>query len=71
VDDRVIGIQSPAEAKLFFFLASVFKLVIGPSQPPGQWVQELMFRIVSWDMLPCKMIVDRRFGVLFPGVMSG
>jgi hypothetical protein len=22
---------------------------------------EMMFRIVFWDVLPCKMIVDRRF----------
>jgi hypothetical protein len=21
----------------------------------------MMFRVVSWDILPCKMIVDRRF----------
>jgi hypothetical protein len=22
----------------------------------------MMFRVVFWDILPCKMIVDRRFG---------
>jgi hypothetical protein len=31
----------------------------------------MKFRIVFWDVLPCKMIVDRRFrGMLPPGISS-
>jgi hypothetical protein len=38
LDDRAIGVRSPAEAKLFFSLASVSRPALRPTQPPVQWV---------------------------------
>jgi hypothetical protein len=37
LDDRAIGVRSPAEAK-DFPLASVSRPALGPTQPPVQWV---------------------------------
>jgi hypothetical protein len=34
LDDRTIEVRSPAEAKKMFPLASVFRLALGPTQPP-------------------------------------
>jgi hypothetical protein len=38
LDDRAIGVRSPAGAKDFFPLASVSRPALGPTQPPVQWV---------------------------------
>jgi hypothetical protein len=38
LDDRAIGVRSPAGGKGFFPLASVSRLVLRPTQPPVQWV---------------------------------
>jgi hypothetical protein len=38
LDDRAIAVQSSAEAKGFFFLASLSRPTLGPTQPPVQWV---------------------------------
>jgi hypothetical protein len=39
LDDRAIGVRSPAGAKDFFFpLTSVSRPALGPTQPPVQWV---------------------------------
>jgi hypothetical protein len=35
--------------------------VIGCEMSQNIRKQKLLFRIVFWDVLPCKMIVDRRF----------
>jgi hypothetical protein len=37
LDDRAIGVRSPAEAK-DFPLASVSRPALGPTQPPVQWI---------------------------------
>jgi hypothetical protein len=37
LDDRAMGIRSPAEAK-GFLLVSVSRPALGPTQPPVQWV---------------------------------
>jgi hypothetical protein len=37
LDDRAIGVRSPAEAK-DFSLTSVSRPALGPTQPPVQWV---------------------------------
>jgi hypothetical protein len=37
LDDRAIGVRSPAGAK-DFSLASVSRPALGPTQPPVQWV---------------------------------
>jgi hypothetical protein len=38
LDDRAIGVRSPAGAKDFFPLASVSRPALGSTQPPVQWV---------------------------------
>jgi hypothetical protein len=38
LDDRAIGVRSPAGAKGFFPLTSVSRPALGPTQPPVQWV---------------------------------
>jgi hypothetical protein len=37
LDDRAIGVRTPAEARIFP-LASVSRPSLGPTQPPVQWV---------------------------------
>jgi hypothetical protein len=37
LDDRAIGVRSPAGVK-DFFVASVSRPALGPTQPPVQWV---------------------------------
>jgi hypothetical protein len=37
LDDRVIGVRSPA-GKMIFPLSSVSRPALGPTQPPVQWV---------------------------------
>jgi hypothetical protein len=37
LDDRAIGVRSPAEAR-DFPVTSVSRPVLGPTQPPVQWV---------------------------------
>jgi hypothetical protein len=39
LDDRAIGVRSPAGAKDFFPLTSVSRPALGPTQPPVQWLQ--------------------------------
>jgi hypothetical protein len=41
LDDRAIGVRSPAEAK-GFFLYPVFRPALGPTQPPIQWVSGVL-----------------------------
>jgi hypothetical protein len=43
LDNRAIQMQSPAEAKDFFPLASVSRPALGPTQPPIQWVLGVLF----------------------------
>jgi hypothetical protein len=38
LDDRAIGVRSPAGSKDFFSLSSVSRPALGPTQPPVQWV---------------------------------
>jgi hypothetical protein len=38
LDDRAIGVRSPAGAEDFFPLASVSRPALGPTQPLVQWV---------------------------------
>jgi hypothetical protein len=38
LDDRAIGVRSPAGAKEFFSLTSVCRPALRPTQPPVQWV---------------------------------
>jgi hypothetical protein len=40
LDDRAIEVRFPAE--MIFPLASVFRPVLGPTQPPVQWVQGVL-----------------------------
>jgi hypothetical protein len=42
LDDRAIEVRSPAAANGFFPLASVSRPALGPTQPPVQWVPELL-----------------------------
>jgi hypothetical protein len=42
LDDRAIGVRSPAGAE-DFFLASVYRSALGPTQPPVQWVPGVLF----------------------------
>jgi hypothetical protein len=42
LDDRAIQVRSPAEAKYFFSLVSVSRPALGPTQPPVQWVPEIL-----------------------------
>jgi hypothetical protein len=42
LDDRAIKVRSPAEAKGYFPLASVYKPALRPTQPPVQWVLEVL-----------------------------
>jgi hypothetical protein len=42
LDDRAIEVQSPAEAKGFFLLASVSRPALGPTQPPVQLVPRVL-----------------------------
>jgi hypothetical protein len=37
LDDQVIGVRSPAEARGFFPLISVSRAALGPIQPLVQW----------------------------------
>jgi hypothetical protein len=39
LDNRAIGVRSPVDG---FSLASVFRLAVGPTQPPVQWVPEVL-----------------------------
>jgi hypothetical protein len=41
-DDRAIEVRSPAEAKGFFSVACVSRPALGPTQPPVQWVPEVL-----------------------------
>jgi hypothetical protein len=41
LDDQMIGVQSPAGAK-DFSLSSVSRPVLGPTQPPVQWVPRVL-----------------------------
>jgi hypothetical protein len=38
LDDRAIGVRSPAGAKDFFLYPLVSRPALGPTQPPVQWV---------------------------------
>jgi hypothetical protein len=38
LDDRAIGVRSPADAKDFVPLTSVSRPALRPTQPPVQWV---------------------------------
>jgi hypothetical protein len=42
LDDRAIGVRSPAEAQGFFPLTSVSRQALGPTQPPVQWVSGVL-----------------------------
>jgi hypothetical protein len=42
LNDRAIEVRSPAEAKRIFPLASVSRSTLGPTQPPVQWVPEVL-----------------------------
>jgi hypothetical protein len=42
LDDRAIGVRSPAEAK-DFPLRSVSRPALGPTHPPVQWVPGVLF----------------------------
>jgi hypothetical protein len=42
LDDRAIEVRSPADAKGFFPVASVSRQALGPTQPPVQWVPEVL-----------------------------
>jgi hypothetical protein len=39
LDDRAIKVRSPAEAKRIFPVGCVSRPVVGPTQPPVQWVR--------------------------------
>jgi hypothetical protein len=38
LDDRAIGVRSPAGAKDFFPVASLSRPALRPTQPPVQWI---------------------------------
>jgi hypothetical protein len=42
LDDRVIGVRSPAGAKDFFSLTFVSRPALRPTQSPVQWVPEVL-----------------------------
>jgi hypothetical protein len=44
LDDRAIGVRSPAEANDFFLLTSMFRSALRPTQPPIQWIPG----VLSW-----------------------
>jgi hypothetical protein len=42
LDKRAIEVRSPAEAKRILPIASVSRPAMGPTQPPVQWVPEVL-----------------------------
>jgi hypothetical protein len=42
LDDRAIGVRYPGGAKDFFPIASVSRLALEPTQPPVQWIPEVL-----------------------------
>jgi hypothetical protein len=42
LDNRAIEVRSPVEAKGFFLVASVSRPTLAPTQPPVQWVPEVL-----------------------------
>jgi hypothetical protein len=43
----MIGVRIPAEAGNFFFFNTVYRLAVGPTQPPIQWVLGALCRGVK------------------------
>jgi hypothetical protein len=50
LDDRAIGIRSPAEAKGLLPLIYVSRPALRPTQPPVQWVPEVLSPGVKRDI---------------------
>jgi hypothetical protein len=47
LDDRAIGVRSPAGAERIFPLSSVSRPALGPTQPPVQWVPGVLSPAVN------------------------